>query len=425
MTDEVQPTDRMISIEEAREVVLSHVKALPVETVPLLEALGRVAAAPQASDIDVAPFAHSAMDGFALKASQIADATEGNPVHLKVIAEIGAGSVYEGPIAPDECVRIMTGAELPAAADAVVKYEVVGVVSGDGKPGSVVSFASPCGEGSNVRAAGEEAKAGEVVLEAGDVLKAAGMGCLASCGVLEVQTFKRPCVAIMATGSELVPPSEVPGPGHIRESNARAMAACILEAGGIPDVLPIVPDTYDDLRVAVTEAAKTHDFVITTGGAANGDYDFIKQVVRDAGEVYMTQVNMRPGKAQTFGCVAGTPVFGLPGNPAAAYCGFQMLIRPALRKMQGYTALEFPRIKAQLAQDVKKKDPRRILLRSTYEKMPDGRYVVTPAKNQSSGLFGVIQRSNCMAVIPEGLESLSKGDEVFCILMDVPEETIL
>lgn len=425
MPCEEERVDKMISVEEAREVVLSHVEALPAETVPLLQALGRVAAAPEASDIDVAPFAHSAMDGFALRASQIAAAAEDAPVTLKVIAEIGAGSVYEGPIADDECVRIMTGAELPHEADAVVKYEIVGVVSGDGKPGSVVSFTEACEAGSNVRAAGEEAHAGDVVLDAGDVIGAAGMGCLASCGVVEVQTHRRPKVAIMATGSELVPPTQVPGPGHIRESNSQAMAACVAEAGGIPHVMPIVPDTYEDLLHAVSEAARSHDFVITTGGAANGDFDFIKRVVADAGEIYMTQVNMRPGKAQTFGKVSGTPVFGLPGNPAAAYCGFQMLIRPALRKMQGYRALEFPRIKARLTQDVKKKDPRRILLRSVYVKAPDGSYEVTPAKNQSSGLFGVIQRSNCMAIMPEGLTPAQAGDEVECILMGVPEETVL
>lgn len=417
--------NQMISVEEARDVVLSHVDPLPAERVPLLDALGRVAAVPCASDMDVAPFAHSAMDGFALKASQIAGASEDAPVHLKVIAEIGAGSVYEGPIAEGECVRIMTGAELPEAADSVVKYEVVGVVSGDGKPGSVVSFTEACPVGSNVRAAGEEARAGDVVLQVGDVIGAAGMGCLASCGITEVDVYRRPKVAVMATGSELVPPTQVPGPGHIRESNSQAMAACVLEAGGVPLVMPIVPDTYDDLHHAVVEAAKDADFVITTGGAANGDFDFIKQVVADAGEVFMTQVNMRPGKAQTFGKVDGTPVFGLPGNPAAAYCGFQMLIRPALRKMQGFRALDFPRITARLTQDVKKKDPRRILLRSTYVKAADGTYEVTPAKNQSSGLFGVIQRSNCMAVMPEGLTPAQAGDEVECIIMGVPEETIL
>lgn len=145
----------------------------------------------------------------------------------------------------------------------------------------------------------------------------------------------RPRVAVIATGSELVPPSEVPGPGKIRNSNSYAMAACAREAGAEAHMLPIVQDTFEALRDAVAQAAREYDFVVTTGGAANGDFDFIKPVVAELGELLMTTVNMRPGKAQTFGIVEGTPVFGLPGNPAAAYVGFQMLIRPALRTMQG------------------------------------------------------------------------------------------
>lgn len=188
-------------------------------------------------------------------------------------------------------------------------------------------------------------------------------------------------------------------------------------------MLPIVPDDYDVLAKAVKDAASKYDFVITTGGAANGDFDFIKKVVENEGELLMTLVNMRPGKAQTFGFVDGTPVFGLPGNPAAAYCGFELIIRPALRTMQGYTHMDHPVIMAALTQDVAKRDPRRIFTRSTLTKRADGSgFDVTPAKNQSSGLFGVIQRSNCMAIMPEGTESKQAGDEIACILLDVPEE---
>lgn len=415
--------NEMISIEEARSLVTSAMERMPLERVALLDAVGRVAAEPLVSDMDVAPFPHSAMDGFAVRASQLSGASEEAPVELSVIAEVGAGDVLSGSFSDAECVRIMTGAELPEDADAVVKYEVVGVVSGDGKPGSIVSFAAPTAVGSNIRAAGEEARAGETIVRPGEVITAAGVGFLAGCGALEVTTYRRPRVAIMATGSELVPPTEVPGPGHIRESNASAMAACALGAGALPTMLPIVKDTYEDLRDAVADACSRFDFVVTTGGAANGDFDFIRQVIADLGELRMTLVNMRPGKAQAFGIVSGTPVFGLPGNPAAAYCGFEMLIRPALRVMQGYTHLEHPTLEAVLTEDVKKRDPRRILLRSTLTKYPAGEgYLVTPAKNQSSGLFSVIQRSNCMAVMPEGLESKSKGDTIECILLDVPEE---
>lgn len=415
----------MISLEEARALVLSHVRPLPVETVPVLEAVGRVAAADLASDIDIAPFAHSAMDGFAVRASELAGASPESPVELDVIAEVAAGDVFEGVIGAGQCVRIMTGAPLPADADAVVKYEVVNAVSGDGKPGSRVVFRAPADARANVREAGEEARAGEVVVGRGEVVGTAGVGFLASCGITEMPTYRRPRVAVIAIGSELVAPTEVPAPGKIRNSNSYALAACAQAAGAVPAVLPIVEDTHEALAAAVRDAAASYDFVMTSGGASNGDFDFIKPVVEELGQLLMTTVNMRPGKAQTFGLVDGTPVFGLPGNPAAAYVGFEMIVRPALRKMQGFSRFERPVVKARLSTDAKKRDSRRIFLRSTLSKDEAGGYVVTPAKNQSSGLFGPIQRSNCMAILPEGLESRTAGSVVECVLLDVSEEIVL
>ncbi len=415
----------MISLEEARKLVLSHVEPLPVETVGLLDAVGRVSAEDLRSDIDVSPFAHSAMDGFALHAAELADASPDAPVEMDVIAEVAAGETYEGPIGKGQCVRIMTGAPLPDAADAVVKYEIVSVVSGDGKPGSRVAFDVACKPRANVREAGEEAKAGEVVVSRGEVVGSAGAGFLAGCGIVEVPVHRRPRVAIISIGSELVDPTEVPTPGKIRNSNSYALAACAQAAGAVPTILPIVADDEDALAQMVSDATYDYDFVVTSGGASNGDFDFIKPVVERLGELLMTTVNMRPGKAQTFGVVRGTPVFGLPGNPAAAYCGFEMIIRPALRKMQGYSSFERPVVMAKLASDTKKNDTRRLFLRSTLRKDPEGGYICEPAKNQSSGLFGVIQRSNCMAVLPEGKGSRAKGDLVECVLLDVAEEISL
>ncbi len=415
----------MISLEEARALVCGAVAPTDVEEVGLLDAVGRVAASDLTSDIDVSPFAHSAMDGFALRAADIGTATEEAPVALRVIAEIGAGDVFAGVMGAGECVRIMTGACLPDDADAVVKYEIVAVVEGDGRTGSTVSFAAPTKVGSNIRPAGEEARAGEVVVAAGEVISAAGVGFLAGCGVLEVPVRRRPRVAVIATGSELVPPTEVPGPGKIRNSNSYAMAACASRAGAVPHILPIVEDTYEALRAAVDAASREYDFVVTTGGAANGDYDFIKPVVADLGELKMATVNMRPGKAQTFGLVNGTPVFGLPGNPAAAYVGFELIIRPALRTMQGYGFLDHPVVRARLTQNEKNRDPRRIFLRGTLTRAADGVFEVTPARNQSSGLFGPIQKTNCMAVLPDGTEPQPAGTMVDCILLDVPEEVCL
>ena len=414
----------MISLEEARELVLSRVEALEVEEVGLLDVIGRVAAEDLASDIDISPFAHAAMDGYAMRASQLAGASADAPVELDVIAEVPAGSWYGGPIGEGECVRIMTGAPLPEAADSVVKYEIVDVVSGDGREGSRVAFTAPVEVGGCVRAAGEEAKAGEAVVRAGEVIHSAGVGFLAGCGVTRVRTFRRPTVGIIATGSELVDPTEVPTQGKIRNSNSYALAACAIDAGAVPEVLPIAADDFEGLRAAVLDACARFDFVVTSGGAANGDYDFIKKVVDDAGELLMTTVNMRPGKAQTFGVVSGTPVFGLPGNPAAAYLGFQMIIRPALRKMQGYSHFELPHVRARLVGSTKKRDPRRIFNRATLSK-DDAGYLVTPAKNQSSGLFGPIQRANCFVVLPEGTGQYNENDLLDCILLDIPEEVLL
>lgn len=415
----------MISLEEARRIVLNHVGLMPCETVPVLEAVGRVVSHDLASDIDVAPFPHSAMDGFAVRCADLEQATASDPIILDVIAEEAAGELYDGPLAPGQCVRIMTGAPLPAEADSVVKYEIVETVSGNGKTGSRVSFGTPAACRSNVREAGEEARAGETIVRTGEVIGSAGVGFLTSCGAVEVPTYGRPHVAIIATGSELVPPTEKPAPGKIRNSNSYALAACVQQAGGDPDILPIVRDTREALSAAVLDAVADHDFVITTGGAANGDFDFIKPVVRDLGELLITTVNMRPGKAQTFGIVCGTPVFGLPGNPAAAYVGFHMLIRPALRKMQGYSTFDHSKVVARLSRDVRKRDPRRFYMRATLTKDDQGGYCVDPADNQSSGLFGVIQRSNCMAILPEGPQGRTAGSPIECLLLDIPEELIL
>ncbi|WP_294361821.1 gephyrin-like molybdotransferase Glp [uncultured Senegalimassilia sp.] len=415
----------MISVEQARDLVLSNVSQLPAETVPVLDAAGRVAAVDLKSDIDISPFAHSAMDGFAVCAAQLQSASPESPVELDVIAEVAAGDTFEGEIPEGACVRIMTGAPLPAAADAVVKYEIVRNVEGDGRPGSRVAFEAPAKLRGNVREAGEEARAGEAVVRAGEVINAAGVGFLAGCGVTEVPTPRRPRVAIISIGSELVPPTQVPTAGKIRNSNGYALAAAARAAGALPTMLPIVEDSLEALKVAVLEAVREYDFVVTSGGASDGDFDFIKPCVEQTGRLLMTRVNMRPGKAQTFGLVNGTPVFGLPGNPAAAYCGFEMLIRPALRKMQGYSNLQRPLVKARLARDAKKGDTRRIYLRATITKGADGAYEVEPAKNQSSGLFGVIQRSNCLAVLPEGGEGRTAGSLVECILLDVNEDVCL
>lgn len=418
----------MLSVEAARALVLDKIHTLGTEEVPLLESVGRVCAHDVATDIDISPFAHAAMDGFALKSADIEAASPDNPVTLRVVAEIPAGSTYEGTLQPGECVRIMTGAPVPDCTDTVVKYEIVSYGTGDGMTGSEVSFSAPSAQGANIREAGEELKAGKVALHEGEIIHPAGVGFLASCGAITVEVYKRPRVAVIALGSELVAPTVVPSAGQIRDGNSFAIGACVQAAGGIAKLYPICKDDKEAITNAVTEAAASFDFVITTGGASNGDYDYIKDVVNENGTVFMTLVNMRPGKAQTFGLVQDTPVFGLPGNPAAAYCGFEMLIRPALRKMQGYQTFERPHVWARLVKDQKKKDPRRICLRASLERDDEGDLVVIPAKNQSSGLFGALQQGSCLALLPEGIPESKKvdgGTLVECVLLNVEEGVVI
>lgn len=419
--------NEMMSVEEALECVLSHVQPLEAETIPLLEAVGRVAAEDLRSDCDIAPFDHAAMDGFAVRVADLAQASAERPVALQVVGEVPAGSVYIGEVGPGEAVRIMTGAPVPAGADAVVKYEIVDYGAGDGGQGSSVSFSQPAGNAENIRGKGEEIAEGEVAIHMGETISAAGVGFLASCGITEVPVHRRPRVAVIPIGSELLPADRPLHSGCIRDSNSYAMAACVAQAGGVPARLPIVPDSEERLERTIRLAAEDYDFVITTGGASNGDYDFIKPVVEELGELHMTLVSMRPGKAQTFGTVNGTPVFGLPGNPAAAYCGFEVLIRQALRKMQGYSSFGRPTVKARLVGSRKKKDPRRIYLRATLRRNAEGELTVTPAKNQSSGLFSTLQRANCLAVLPEGTSSnpIPDGTMLDCLLLDVEEGTVL
>lgn len=413
-----------ISTEKAVELVVSTVSELETEHVDLVNAVGRVVSEDLTSDIDIAPFDNVAMDGFALKASQIKEATPDKPVKLKVVAEVPCGSYYDGGIADDECVRIMTGAPLPACCDCMVQYEKVDYLGTDGREGATVAFSAPVEEGNNIRKAGEDIEAGAVAIAQHETVKAAGVGFLASCGITSVPVYRRPKVGVISIGSELVEPTELPTRGKIRNSNGYALEAQVAQAGGIPQRYPIVEDTLEALTAQVLKASEECDFVVTSGGASNGDFDFIKPVIENNGKLLMTLVNMRPGKCQTFGLVNGTPVFGLPGNPAAAWCGFEIIIRQALRKMQGYTSFARPQIKAHLNGALRKKNARRMYLRATLERVA-GELVVTPASNQSSGLASTQQRSTCLIVKPEGTIVYENGDLVDVLLMDVEEGTVL
>ena len=412
----------MITVEEASEQVLSRIPVLEPERVSLLDALGRVLAEDVVSDIDVSPFDNSAMDGYAVRAADVAGASADAPVVLGVLEHIPAGVAPTLAIGPGQASRIMTGAPMPEGADAVVMVERTRSLAAGGGAGGTVEIQASVKSGENVRYRGEEVRAGDAVLLAGETVGPAAIGLAASVGHAELAVRRRPRVAIVSTGDELVEVTEQPGPGQIRNSNTYSLAAQVIQAGGEPHVLGIARDTEEHTRSLLTRAPE-FDMMVTTGGVSMGDFDVVKTVLEEIGELDFWKVAMRPGAPQTFGTIGGTPFFGLPGNPTSTMVGFEMFVRPAIRKMAGFAALARPRTTARLAHDVKKKGDRRYFLRSRLTPSAEGGYEVAIAGNQSSALLTAMHRGNCLMSLPEGETFIAEGTDVLCIRLDVEEGT--
>ena len=412
--------EKLIPLEDAQAIVLSHVNRTEVVEIPVWQVAGLLLAEDAVADIDISPFANSAMDGYAVRSADLAQASGEAPVTLDVIGHEAAGHVFEGTIGAGETVRIMTGAPVPEGADAVVKYEIVDVLDGDGNEGSRARFSAPAKVGENVR------YAGDVVMHAGEVVAPAGAGLLASAGYASVKVHAAPRVGIISLGTELVAPSDVPARGQIRDSNSSALMAEALDAGAEPVFYGIAPDDERAIAELVHRAVQECDFVITSGGASAGDYDYVTSLVRREGEVLFDRISMRPGKAITFGLLGGKPYLGLSGNPAAAYVGFEMLARPAIRKMRGFAEGARPVQQAMLTHGVKKRQHRRFFDRATVLRDPEtGELLVTEAKTQNSALLGTMQRANCLLRIDEGPCELKAGDVVDVVRVDLPEGAVL
>ncbi len=419
-----------ITVEAARELVFSGLKLMPAEEVGLLEALGRVLAEDMTSDIDVAPFDNSAMDGFAVRAADLAGASAETPVELEVIDHIAAGDAPQIAVGPGQAARIMTGAPVPDGADSVVMVERTRPVTGDGGTGSRVAFELEPRLGEHIRRRGEEVSAGDVVLAAGEVIGPAAIGLLASTGHATVPVRARPRVAIISTGSELVEVAEKPGPGKIRNSNSYSIAAQVLATGAIPVRFPIVLDDVAATREAFERAAEECDYILTSGGVSVGDFDYVKPVLEEMGELTFCKVAMRPGNPQTLGSIKGVPFFGLPGNPTSTYVGFEIFVRPALRKMMGFAAVDRPVTRARLSHDVKKRQDRRYYLRGRVERDQTAErtddtcaYVASLSGSQSSALLTAAHRGNCFVVLDQGEGFFEAGTIVDCIRLDTEEGT--
>jgi len=421
------------SVEDARDEILRHFAPLAAEHVALEDALGRVAAADIAADTDVPPFANSAMDGFALRAADIVAASSSSPVALRVLGEVPAGGVASIRVEPGSALRIMTGAPVPPGADTVTPFEDTDVWGAGGaaegptaRPSrpqaSVVRVLLPTARGANIRAAGEDVRAGTPVVRRGTLLRPGEIGVLATAGAATVPVFRRPRVAILATGDELVEVGQRPGPGQIRNANGYSNAAQVLDAGGEPLRLPIARDTEAELHDRIDRAlAAGADLFLSSGGVSVGDYDVVKRVLEQRGRMEFWRVRMKPGKPLAFGIIDGVPLLGLPGNPVSAMVGFELFGRPALLKMLGRERWQRPVIQAAYDGSYADRGDRRVFVRVAVEQHGDG-WVARSAGEQGSGVLSAMMRADGLMVVPEGMTRVEPGTRLPVIMLRWPEQ---
>jgi molybdopterin molybdotransferase len=391
-----------IGFDEAFGIILSSVQPVSSENVALAQALGRIAAAAVIADEDAVPFPRSAMDGYAVRASECGRATNDHPVEFPV-----AGAIFaekgEAILARGTALAIMTGAPVPRGADAVIPHERTEQY-GD----SVRIFASVA-PGDCVFPPGEDFRKGDELIAAGEVLNAGKLALLAFAGKPTVRVFRRPRVSIVCTGDELVDPAGTPTHGQVRNSNAVALSALVLAAGGEPRYEGVARDSRAALAAILQRARRDADLLVTTGGASEGKRDLVKSTLSELGaEFHFTQVAMRPGRPFGFAEWSGVPVCVLPGNPAAAFVCFQKLVRPALARLSGSGAIQLPVLQAQLDADLHGRPGRRYFVLARLHRELK-RFVVRPLANQCSALVRTAADANAIITVRETTSESSAG----------------
>jgi molybdopterin molybdotransferase len=420
MKDSLYP---MISVEDAQQRILSFFHPLESEDVPILDAIDRVLAEDVISMLSVPPHDNTAMDGYAVIAGDTAGASAQNPRQLRVIFDLAAGHTTDIHVLPGTAIRIMTGAPMPAGADAVVPFEETDESSQPAnQTRTAIGIVKGARQGANIRRAGEDIRQGEVTLPKGSVLRPAEIGVLASIGIASVKVIRRPRVAILATGDELVEPGLRLAPGQIYNSNNFTIAAAVQRAGGIPIVLGIARDRIDDITAKIHAALDAKaDFLLTSAGVSVGEFDLVKKVLASEGEISFWRVRMKPGKPLAFGRIGAMPHLGLPGNPVSSLVSFDLLARPAILTMQGRTRLHRPQIEAIFDDEITSKDNRRHYLRVVVEKR-HGEYHARLTGEQGSGILTSLTRADGLAVISEDAVAARRGERIPVIMLDWPEE---
>ena len=356
------------------------------------------------SERDVPPFANSAMDGYAVRALDVAQASADRPVRLRVLGEIRAGAAPPGAVQPQTALRIMTGAMIPEGSDAVVRVEDTGEQDG------TVEVRVPVAFGTSLRAAGSDLRRGDLLASAGRVVTPGLIGVLASGGRVTIQCIRRPRVLVLTTGDELREPGETLGPGQITNTNRYTLLAAVQDAGGIVVDAGVARDERGDLTERLAEAGET-DLVVTSGGVSMGGYDVVRGLLEERDAVTFWQVALRPGKPLMFANVGGVPLIGLPGNPVSTLVAFELFVRPALLKLQGRTDLQRPRLTAIIEEPLQNPPHLEQYFRGI-ARHDGARIVVRLTGDQGSHVLRSMADANCLVVVPLGTSDVAAGSSV-------------
>jgi molybdopterin molybdotransferase len=408
----------MISVEEALIRMLKTISPLPTMKVPLAESYGLVLAEDIVAHEDMPPFANSAMDGFALK-SQDSFQHDQHPPRLRVIGEVAAGYVTQQIVEPGTAMRIMTGAPVPEGADAVIQVELTKQAD---EHGTLVDIMAEVVPGNNIRPASEDIRSGQTVLTRGTEIGPWEIGILAMVGCAQVPVIRQARVAILGTGDEIVDVDQELQPGQIRNSNSYLLEAAVRRAGAEAIRLGVARDTIESLREKFAQAVNS-DLIITSGGVSVGNFDLVKNILAEQGEIEFWRVNMRPGKPVAFGQIDGIPMIGLPGNPVSTAVTFELFAQPVIRKMQGHQRLVKPQVEVIVKDGVEGRASRRHYVRAHVE-WSQGRFIAHTTGNQGSHIMTSLRNANALLIIPENSVAIPPGGTTKAMMLDWPEEKL-
>jgi molybdopterin molybdotransferase len=404
----------MVTPEEALATVLECVTPLKTEVLPHGEGLSRTVAQNVLAPLDLPPFNNSAMDGYAVIAANLEAANPQSPVSLSSLETIGAGEIAQLTVTSGTCIKIMTGTPVPAGADAVVMREETR------ENGGAIAFLAPTRVGQNIRLKGSDVQLGEVVFEAGTLIGAAQWAMLASLGVAQVEVFRRPRVGIVATGAELVAVDAPLEAGQIRDSNSYALRAMVENCGATVQTVRQCGDSFAELETVLREIAPHCDAIITSGGVSAGDFDPVRDVLREHAQVLFWKIAMKPGKPVMFGIFEGKPIFGLPGNPVSVMVAFEEFARPALLKMGGRRHLQRMELSARLEASLRSPEGKVEYVRALV-RPKNGEWTAQTHGDQGSGRLSTFARANALLVVPAATTSVAAGENVIARLIDCPE----